>query len=235
MNRAWIFFGLMISGIGNAAHPEQGLPDVPVIKQAVVRLGGAAPEERDAARQQLESWGKAYPRYTLQALAGIYAVETDLERRFQLEALLRDLAARWLFYQPAAFLGVNFSYVRLEDHATAIRVNNIVPGSPAEKAGLRANDLILGISGKTFEADYDAAAFAEEIRSGLPLEPLELRIRRQNLFTVEVLLQPFPMPAQETVERIQQEKQKINNWLRRLRQESDGTDSNEPVGDFRLD
>lgn len=235
MKRAWIYFWFLIGVIRFTEASEQGLPEAGVIKNEVFHLGASTPEERTMARKQLEIWADATPRYMLQILSGLYAVETDLERRFQVEELLRDLAARCLFYQPSAFLGVNFSFERLENSESAIRLNSIVLGSPAEKAGLRINDLLLGIGGKTFGEDYDAEAFASQIRSCLPLEPLELRVKRQNIFVVEVLLDPYPMIDSQIASKLEQDRQEIENWLLTLRREDAQTNANEPVGHFRLD
>lgn len=237
MSRTALRCCLLVAGwISLAAVAEaEGLPDPMAIQAKVAELGAVSSESRSRAHAGLAEWGERYPRYLLHRLGRAYAIEEDLERRYQLERLLRDLAARCLFFQPRAFLGVNFNFEVLADGTPAIRLISILPGSAAEKAGLKDNDLILAVDGTPIENSFDPSAFARRIRSFLPFETLEFRVLRRQVFRVEVVLDQLPFQAHELNEKIEEENRKLDAWLQDLRAGDAGHSPDEPVGDFRLD
>ena len=78
---------------------------------------------------------------------------------------------------PAAGATVSMLGEVLEETADGLRVIGVLPGSPAEAAGLRVGDVLLAVAGR------EVAAFAdvEELARGLPPPPdgaLEVEVRR---------------------------------------------------------
>ena len=78
---------------------------------------------------------------------------------------------------PAAGAAVSMLGEVLEETADGLRVIGVLPGSPAEAAGLRAGDVLLAVAGR------EVAAFAdvEELARGLPPPPdgaLEVEVLR---------------------------------------------------------
>lgn len=78
---------------------------------------------------------------------------------------------------PAATATVSMLGEVLEETADGLRVTGVLPGSPAEAAGLRAGDVLLAVAGR------EVATFAdvEELARGLPPPPdgaLEVEVRR---------------------------------------------------------
>lgn len=63
-------------------------------------------------------------------------------------------------------------------------VERVIPGSPADRAGVRKNDLILSVNGRNVS---DAAGYDAGVNELAPGEPIDLVIRRnRNLLTVRV-------------------------------------------------
>lgn len=236
MKTALICLSVLLGAFGVNLSFAVALPAPEAIAAELTRLGAEMPAQRTAARQQLNQWGERFPRYLLQHLAGPYASEEDPERLIQIEMILRQLAAACLFYQPEAYMGVNFSLEPQPDNRVGIRLNHIMPDSPATRAGLQKNDLVLGLDGQMFSADDDAISFADKIRGYLPREPLELLIQRQStVFRVTLILDPFPDLMVNAMDRLQREHEKLEQWLQELRTGSAPGSAEEPVGHFRLD
>ncbi|HUM01963.1 MAG TPA: PDZ domain-containing protein, partial [Thermoanaerobaculia bacterium] len=70
-----------------------------------------------------------------------------------------------------------------------ILIRDLVPGGPAERAGLKAGDVILGIGHRILNRPTDAPAELRRHRVG---ESVEYLVRRgDRLFEVQVVLTPF--------------------------------------------
>ena len=82
----------------------------------------------------------------------------------------------------SGFLGIQMQPSLLRqggDSQTVIEIAQIVPGSAAEKAGLKVGDQIIAVDGKSFKVLSAAATdFAEHISSHFPGDTVELTFRR---------------------------------------------------------
>lgn len=85
--------------------------------------------------------------------------------------------------------------------AGPVRITNVQPGSPAQKAGIRPGDLIVSVDGKSPENPTFAAAFQKLLppRNGIPLDfaaltaPIKLRLLRASRpEPMDVTLTPAP-------------------------------------------
>jgi phosphoserine phosphatase RsbU/P len=73
-------------------------------------------------------------------------------------------------------LGFNHTYTERFDKKThSIFVGDVVPGSPAEKAGLRAGDRITGVNGRLLDT---STPYDEAYAQGMPGDPIELTVAR---------------------------------------------------------
>jgi serine protease Do len=70
----------------------------------------------------------------------------------------------------AGFLGIVFA-----DKEEAAKINEVIPGSGAEKAGMKVGDLILKVNGKEIS---NRVALTDTIRKYKPGETVELKIKR---------------------------------------------------------
>ncbi len=91
------------------------------------------------------------------------------------------------------YLGFGFTIHRVAaDRTSWLNVRDVDPGSPAAKAGLRAGDLIVGISGKPlqFRDGLDLVLGLAELKVGKPNSLTIVHARRRK--TIEII--PTPMP-----------------------------------------
>jgi serine protease Do len=80
-------------------------------------------------------------------------------------------------------------------------ITSVVPGSPAEKAGLKAGDVVTAING---EAMADASALRLKISRTAPGTAVKLAVHRpEGPTTVTVTLEPFPEKGGSPLERDQ--------------------------------
>lgn len=212
---------------------ELQLPAPDRIRFEVKKLDAELYQDRMLAKKQLQDWASEFPRYMLVQLAEVYAVSNELEVVYQLNALLRELAGRVMFYQPKAFLGVNFELMRLPDGREVISLQSVVPNSPADRAGLKPGDFLLEVGGVRVEDFEDPTAFATQIQQQLPRESLMLRVLRKREFIVEVFLAVKETVPVELKMLMQEEDGKLSDWLEGLRP-GEGISPEKPVGEFRL-
>ncbi len=90
---------------------------------------------------------------------------------------------------PLAYAGAS-----AVDDAAGCRLSAIDKNSPASKAGLKINDLVLKVDGRTIVA---SAAFDRWVAESGPGETLDLQVRRGGkLLSLKMKLQPQPPPKQ---------------------------------------
>lgn len=117
----------------------------------------------------LGSWWISLPRPLLIAIAALFCAATVV------------YAALWMYNMrnfSAVELGFNkFHDEQYSEKTHSIVVGDVVSGSPAEKAGLKAGDRIIGVNGKllTTSEPYDRA-----YAYGHPGDPVELIVQRDG-------------------------------------------------------
>jgi|GEM_PF-1724238 len=207
------------------------LPDPSVFLEEVTHLGTDHAMVRRDAFAQLEQWSTDFPRATLVRLAIAYAEASDLEVLHQLESLLRPLAIKVLFYQPPAFIGVNYELFIFPDGESAILISAVVPDSPADEVGLRRGDALVEIAGVSITEFSEATGFAEFVQSQLPLQIVPLRVRRgAEEWELDLKLGMREYAPRTMNYMFMREKAKLESWLKGLRPKDDNPD--QPVGHF---
>lgn len=76
------------------------------------------------------------------------------------------------------------------DQVEGIKLSGVRPGSPAEKAGIKSGDIIVGLAGKTIKSVYDYTYVLQELK---PNETVEVIVLRDGQ---KVSLQLTPTPRQ---------------------------------------
>lgn len=85
--------------------------------------------------------------------------------------------------------------LRRDEDRNEILIQNVLEGSPAKKAGLRPDDVLVNVAG---DAVTDLRSAVEAVRRAKPRSELPLRIRRgqeEMEFKVTVGVVPFPVLA----------------------------------------
>jgi len=156
---------------------------------------------RENAQERILEWARKAPGKTLELLYDQSLHADDPEVRQRCLAVVRDLVIDEYNKDGEGFMGI-----RMQDEVAnlpgdlkprnAIRVTLVMPNSPAAEAGLRINDLIVGIEGKVW---HDVAAlnpFSEEVRKHKPGQPVKLELLRDGeLVEVPVVLMRRPLIA----------------------------------------
>jgi S1-C subfamily serine protease len=117
---------------------------------------------------------------------------------------------------PRGFLGIRLRRVTVPSESLGVLVSGIVPGGPADSAGVRAGDRILAVDGQEVHTSEQVTAAVQGIRPG---ETAELTVLRETeIFPVRVILgATFPdrpmgprSPVSEELERLRHELQRLD-------------------------
>jgi S1-C subfamily serine protease len=129
------------------------------------------------------------------AVAGVglgMAVPVNATTRRIISALMRDGKVRRAYLGLVSVPGPLPAPLQERfGRKTGLRVSEVVPGSPADRAGLRAGDLLLTAAGKPVEKaqDLQRLMFAEAIG-----QPLAITVMRNGAL-VDVIAQPSELVA----------------------------------------
>lgn len=171
------------------------------IDKLIVDLTAPEYEKRVAAKEQLISIGaSAYAK-----LKAAYRASDDLELRLNIEEVVKASFLSQLVFSKTGFLGMQQARTRPPTHAddpripeggVGIVIGRVLPNTGAERAGLQANDIIIGLDGLPLEGDATQAFanFSAKIRTTGPGGQLHLTILRPNdgVFDMTATLGPVP-------------------------------------------
>ena len=126
-------------------------PTVEEIRALLSDLGHRDWRTREAATKRLGKCGKK----ALPIIQETYFDTKDPEVKHRIERLARDLFER-SFHVGIPFLGITFNLTGetgpdTKEKATGFKVGMVHPGTAAEKAGLEADDIIVGFDGRTVD------------------------------------------------------------------------------------
>ena len=112
-------------------------------------------------------------------------------------------AVTWTYYSredaPEYRLGITFSY---DGWQRGLLVSTVLPGSPAARAGLEADDLIVAINGRPLD---DPAPFSELVVRGSSGDRVQLSIARRGApapLVLDAILEVHPKAEQSTAQKL---------------------------------
>jgi S1-C subfamily serine protease len=117
---------------------------------------------------------------------------------------------------PRGFLGIRLRRVTVPSESLGVLVSGVVPGGPADSAGVRAGDRILAVDGQEVHTSEEVTAAVQGMRPG---ETVELTVLRETeIFPVRTALgATFPgrpmgprSPASAEIERLRHELQRLD-------------------------
>ena len=164
-------------------------------------LGSPDYDERRRATEVLKSKDKSFAV----ELKRIYRSEHDHEIRLRLLEIAEHLFMRTAQEQMGGFLGISLRAVddrddpRLSEGQAAIRVEQVLPGTAADRAGLRVKDLIIAVEDESLDiAKHDTSEFITLIGSKLPGTAIRLVVLRdKEPFQVTVVLGHKPVTSMQ--------------------------------------
>ena len=161
------------------------------------RLGSLQFKEREAAQVDLLYWGKSQPNSAMIELLRQSREASDPEVRKRCWDTLRDLVMDQYMKEGEGYLGIGLQTEMVEvpgevKPRAAIRVLRIQPDTPATKAGIQENDLIVSVNGEM----WPDPVFREKIRMMKPETKLDLSIVREGkVMPLKVTLGRRPLIA----------------------------------------
>lgn len=166
------------------------------------QLGAEDFRTREKAQAEIVDWARLQPEAAMEVLYQQSRNATDPEIRERCIAVLRILVGDEYLKDGEGYIGI-----RMQDEIAnvpgdpkprgVIRVIQVVPGSAAEAAGLKLNDLIAGLNDTVWHEESIAFAFGDKIRQFKPNTKVTLKILREGkLIDVEVKLGRRPLFAE---------------------------------------
>jgi len=174
---------------------------VEVPRDSLQRLNAEGYRAREDAQAELLAWARRHPVEALDLLYRQSRAAEDPEVRERCLGVLRDLVNDEYSREGEGFIGIS---MRNEVGMVpgdpkprgVIRVVHVVPDSAADRAGLRINDLIVGLNDLVWREEQPSQPFSERIRQMKPDTKVALKVLREGgLVTVEVKLGRRPLVA----------------------------------------
>ena len=188
---------------------------------------------RQASQEALAEWGRNNLDAGISVFYGTYREAEDPEVRARSRVLLRELVIFKQSGEGKGYLGIRMQAEELMLEGgrvrSVVRVTDVMEGTPAQKAGLRAEDLIVGIDDLEVRREASLETFGEYVQSRKPRTDVTLHVLRNGKPTdvaVNLMRRPADLedraflwggesyvpPAQAEVE-----EQEFREWLRQKR------------------
>lgn len=157
-------------------------------------LRGIASEEfsvRESAQAELIDWSMKHPKSAASILLRLSESNEDPEVRKRALNVLRVLAEADYLSDGQGYVGIMMNEEMLEageegEFSMGIRVLDVMEGSPAAKADLRAGDMIIALDGAGWKGNVALAQFSETIAAKKPLVEVKLTVRRAGGEPLEI-------------------------------------------------
>lgn len=164
-------------------------------------LASADFRNREVAQAEILKWARGRPQGAMSELWIQSQNSVDPEVRERCLMILRELVNDEYLKDGEGFIGISMlNEVTLVPGGAkvrhAIRVSQIVKGSAAESAGLKLNDLIVGLDGKIWTDGPAAEPFSLTIKSKKPGSKVVLQLLRdQKISEMKLVLGKRPVDA----------------------------------------
>ncbi len=185
------------------------------LRETVAKLSSESFDERESASQALDH----APLDQFRALSQAASRTEDPETRARLHSVLEKIFREKLLPNLAewkmgrGFLGIQWS---ISNDPPGVQVDAVISGTSAEKAGLKAGDLILRIDGKLLEAGFSSEDAVKIWKSMAPGDSMKLLLQRGPGAEQEVNLTIGEMPREYASEE-NEEHRSSALWERYLR------------------
>lgn len=202
MKRSVWFGGLLLVAVSFAAPVAE-------LAQRITELGHEKYAVREAAEQQLLKLATSNHPPVLAECVRVYRQTTDPEVRVRLMHVMETIVDQHQFRAPRGFLGVQLQNVFIgAGGALVINGQTIPPGAAwvsrvlddtgAQKAGVQANDFIIGVDTQKWETG--PSGFTDYVQTKRPGDRLQLVVvRGTETNNIDAVLGELPPAEQERV------------------------------------
>ncbi len=173
--------------------------DLPV--ESFLKLTSQEFHVREHAQAELLAWGRQRPEPAMAELYRQTQVAADPEARERCLNILRELVTDEYLKNGEGYIGIGL----IDDLANvpgepaprnAIRIIQVQQDSPGLHAGIRLNDLIVGLDDETWHGNDASRPFREKIRTLKPNTRVNLKILRNGeMLDLKVNLGRRPLMA----------------------------------------
>jgi predicted metalloprotease with PDZ domain len=161
--------------------------------------------------------------------------QQEMERAArQVARLSTELGNQWMQFQPPmsfgppkVMLGINIGSARGDaEEGNGVRVESVSPGGPAEEAGLKANDVIVSLAGKSLQGDSKTTPqqqLLKLMREVEPDTPIAIEYRRDGkVQKARVIPKSFPEFVSDSIQRGMQGLDHLNERAFRMSRRGPG-------------
>ena len=187
----------VLAGLGFVA--VLGAAEMP--QDELGRLGADEFRVREEAEAALLAWARQDPERTIRRVFRESRDHADPEVRDRCLSVLKELANDEYLRDGEGYIGIWMQNETMlvpgdERMRQVVRVQRVMPGSAAELAGVKAQDLIVGAGEIVWYEGEASERFSEVIRQMKPRETVRLKVIRDGeLREIKVILGRRPADA----------------------------------------
>jgi hypothetical protein len=155
--------------------------------------------DRELAQSKLLDWGRLQPEASMLELLKQSRAAADPEVRARCHDVLLALIKDQYLSEGVGFIGISMGGVipvAVPDDKKpryGILIGSANDGGPGQKAGLKANDSIVGLNGAIWYEPFPIATFTDKIKAFKPRQKIKLQVvREKEVLEVEVQLMRRP-------------------------------------------
>ena len=157
--------------------------------------------ERELAQSKIIEFARANKKAATIKILKLSEESEDPEIRQRCEVILRTLSNEDYLSDGKGYLGINMAEEVIPGNEAGknkigIRIRGVMRGSPADEAGLKAGDLILGLDGKTWDKAGSVNLFEDTIGSKKPLVQVVLSVKRNAGETEDIKVKLGKRPVE---------------------------------------
>ena len=159
--------------------------------------------EREEAQKTITRWASSNPDTAKERILRIYLRSKDPEIRRRLLPALEHA-----YFPSKGYVGVQMMSARFDrlgnlrrpgkgEDTEGVVITWVAPETPAEKSGLKAGDVILGINDWEVGGEDRVSATAKEIQKNRPGTAVSLSVRREEkILKLTLKLGVLPTPSE---------------------------------------
>ena len=147
------------------------------------RLGSEEFVVREGAQAELSAWAAKNPQFAAPIILRLFQEDDEPEVRKRALKILKELGNIDYLSEGQGYLGILMQEEPLNaaeggEVRFGIRVLNVGNGSPAERAGLKMDDLIISLDGIIWKEGDASTKFRNAVAAMKPLADVTLMVQR---------------------------------------------------------